>query len=125
MNDDWNLCGSRLFKLVAKYTSLNVSRRMIVVIIEPDFAPGDDPRMLCQPVQFIVVRVGRVLCFVWVNSRRGVNPVMLLSISNRGSKLLDLGPVPDRKHSANARRLCPRQHRVAIRIEIGNIHVRM
>ena len=70
-------------------------------------------------------RIGRVLRFVRMNTRCGVNPIMLLGVSDRGPQLLDFRPVPDREHRPDTGRLRPRQHRIAVGIEIGGIHVRM
>src|SRR6266404_1467354 len=55
MNDDGFLRAPRESHLVAENTRLRFARRMIVVIVESDFSPRDDFRMLSQPRQFFQV----------------------------------------------------------------------
>ncbi len=125
MNDDGLSRGARLVELMAKHLRLDVARRMIVVIVESNFAPGDHARMSRQPVQFRVVRVGRVPGLVRMNPHRRVDPIVLLGIRNGRSKLFDFRPVADRQQRPDSR--CPRalEHRFAVRVKVGNIHVRV
>src|SRR5260370_29638782 len=89
MNHDGSLRGTRQFKLAAKRPRLYVPWRMIVVIVEPDFPPGDDSRVPRQPVEFRVMRIGRVLRLVRMDPHRGINPIMPLGVRNRGPELHD------------------------------------
>jgi len=52
--------GAALIPVAAKHAGLYVPRRMIVVIIESDFTPRDNARMPRQPVEFLVMRIGRM-----------------------------------------------------------------
>jgi hypothetical protein len=88
MNDDRLLRTPRQRHLVAENTCLHFAGRMIVVIVESDFSPGDDFPMLSQPFQFFQVLRCDFFRLVGMNANRGVNPVMLLGKGKRGTKLL-------------------------------------
>src|SRR5712664_3170404 len=57
-------------------TRLHFARRMIVVIVESNFAPSDDFPMLSQPCEFFQVLRCDCLRFVGMYADSGVNPVM-------------------------------------------------
>src|SRR5713101_10182372 len=88
MNDDGLLRPARQTHLVPENTRLRFARRMIVVIVESDFAPSNDLRMLSQPCQFFQVLRCDFLRLVGMNADGGVNPVMLLGKGQRGIELL-------------------------------------
>src|SRR5438445_12436081 len=88
MNDDGFLRAPRESHLVAENTRLRFARRMIVVIVESDFSPRDDFRMLSQPRQFFQVLRCDFLRLVWMNANRGVNTVLLFVKGQRGIYLL-------------------------------------
>ena len=48
VNHDGQLCAGSQFHLAREDFFLGVARRVIVVIIQPDFAPGNHLRMPCQ-----------------------------------------------------------------------------
>ncbi len=116
---------ARLAKLMAKYARLHVAGRMIVVIIEADFSPGDHARIPRQAFQFRVVRFRRMPCLVRVNSRRGVNPIVRLGVRNGRSQLFDFRAVADRQQRADSRSPRSIEHGVAIRVKVGYVHVRV
>ena len=78
MNDDRQFCTLRKIHLVAEYAVLDFARRMIVVVVETDLAPGDDFRMLGQSGQVIQMLLHYLLRFVGMYADSGVNPIMLL-----------------------------------------------
>ena len=125
MDDDGPLCGARLLELPAKHSGLHVPRRMIVVIVESDFAPRDHARMPSQPVEFRVMRVGRVPRLVRMDPHGSIDPIILLGIRNRGPELFEFRSVADGQQGSNARCLRALEHRIAVGIEVGNIHMRM
>src|ERR1019366_8088662 len=125
VDDDGPLGSTRLLELPAKHSSLYVAGRMIVVIVESDFAPRDHARMPSQPVEFGVMRISRVPCLVRMDSHRSIDPLMLLGIRNRSPELFKFRPVSDRQQGPNARCLRPIEHRIAVCIEVGNIHMCM
>ena len=123
MDDDRAFGGARQFQLAAENGRLHFARGMIVVIVETDFAPGDQARVLRQPIEFLVVRFGGVPGFVRMNSGRGVNPVVRLCVGDGCSQLFDFRAVADGQQHGDSRRLRASQHGVTIRVKVGNVHV--
>src|SRR5260370_382506 len=67
MSDDGQLGLLRQRHLIPKNAMLHIARRMIVEIIEANFAPRDDFGMLRQPGQFIQMLLRDFFRFVWMN----------------------------------------------------------
>ena len=95
------------------------------MIVEADFSPGNQARILRQAVQLRVMRFGRVLGFMRMNSGRGIDPVVLTPHTERGSEFLEFGAVANRQNVADARGARAFEHGVAIRVKVGNVHVRV
>src|SRR5262249_34060262 len=91
MDDDgqFGLCSGR--QRVAEYFGLYVARRVVVVIVEADLAPGNHFRMLGKASEFIEMRRRHFLRFVGMDANAGVNPVVLLGVRNRRVELLRTG----------------------------------
>ena len=68
---------SRQLHLLQKYLLLHVSRRVIVVVVQANFAPGNDLGLLCQVCQLQEIGVARQFRFMRMNADRGVNEIML------------------------------------------------
>src|SRR5467141_3231817 len=84
MDDEGQLGLSGERHLFAKDARLYLSRRVIVMIVEADLAPGDDAgtlRECCQPFKMLRSDFFR---FVRVNSDGRVNPIVLLGERQRG-----------------------------------------
>src|SRR6267142_6928788 len=106
MDDNGLLRPPRQRNLVSENMRLHFARRMIVKIIESDFSPRDDFRMLSQPCQFFQVLRCDFLRFVGMNANRRVNPVMSFGKGQRGIELLGSRAGTDgeeRAHSSGAR----------------------
>ena len=103
MDDDGFSRGARLIELMAEYIGLDVARRMIVVVIEANFPPGDGARILGQPVQFHVVRICRMPGLVRMNPRGRINPIVLSSIGNGRSEFFQLGAIADGQQCSDTR----------------------
>ncbi len=78
VNDDRQLGRSRHFHLLEEDALLHVARRVIVKVVEPDLAPGDDFGIVRQALQFVEVGWLGEFGFMRVNSDGRVNPVVLL-----------------------------------------------
>jgi len=77
VNHDGQLRGARQFHLPDEDGLLGFSRGMIIKIVEPDFAPGDDFRFSRQLLQFSKSRFTRQFGFVCMNPNRGVHELVL------------------------------------------------
>ena len=88
MDHDRQLRGARLRELAAKNLLLHVARRMVVVIVEAHFAPGNHARMLGEFVELREVLVGGGVGVVRMDADRRVDPVVLLGERNRGIEAL-------------------------------------
>ena len=98
---------------------------MIVVIVEADFAPGDDAGMPRQAIEFGVMCRRGVPRFVRMNSYGGVDPVVHFGVRHGRAELFDFRPVADGEDRSHAGRARARQHGVAVGVEVGDIHVRV
>ena len=125
MNDDGQLGRMRQRHLIAEDLSLRVARRMIVEIVEPDFAPRDHFGMLRQRCELIEMLLGNFLRLVRMNANTGVNPVVLLSVRNGSVQLFRAGPCANRQQRANASRPRALQHNFAVLRKLRKINMRM
>ena len=73
---------TRQFHLPEEYLLLQLAGRVIVVVVESDFSPGNDLGALCQLLQFLKIGIGGELGFVGMNADGGVNKLMPLSQLN-------------------------------------------
>src|SRR5271157_4941273 len=78
MNDDRQFRRAGHFHLLKEDALLHVARRMIVEVVEPDFAPGYNLGIARQSFKLIEIFLLRELGLVRMNANRGVNAFMLL-----------------------------------------------
>ena len=100
---------------------------MIVEIVQADFAPGDDFRMLRELCQFIEMPREDLFRFVRMNPDRRVDPIMLLGKWQRGIELFGTwtwtcADGEQRRHARGAR---PIEHGLAVFRELRKINVRV
>jgi hypothetical protein len=60
-----------------------------------------------------------------VNSDRSIDPIVRLGVRDGCSQLLDFRSIADRQESADSRCPCSIEHGIAIRVKVGNVHVRV
>ena len=125
MNDDGLFCTPRQNHLILENTRLHFARGMIVKIVESDFAPGYDFRMLSQSCQFFQMLRCDFLRFVRVNANRGVNPLMLFGKGQRGIELFGPWAGADREERAHSSSAGAFEHGIAVLRELWEIDVRM
>ena len=109
--------------LVAKNAILHVARRVIVEIVEANFAPGDDFRVLGELRELVEMLRRDLLRLVRVDADRGVDPVVLIGIFDRGVELFGAGTRADRENVFDARRASAIEHGVAVVSELWEIDV--
>ena len=78
VDDDRQLRRCGQFHLAAKNFFLYVARRVIIKIVQADFAPGNQLWMFCQIRHLLIVSFRRHAGFMRMQSRAGEDPVMLL-----------------------------------------------
>ncbi len=125
MNDDGKLRLPRQRHLVAKNAVLHIARRMIVKIIETDFAPSNDFGMLRQPGQLVQMLVRNFLRLVGMNPDGGVNPLVLLGKGQRGIELFRTWACADCKQCRHSRFASAVEHGVAVFRELWEVDVRV
>jgi len=84
VNDDGEFGVASERHLVAEYLVLDVARRVIVIIIQTNFAPSDYFGTFCELREFFEVLRCDLLRFVRMDSDAGVYPVILIRIWQRG-----------------------------------------
>ena len=92
------LGSSSQFHLPNENFPLRVAGRMVVVIIESDFSPGNNLGMSRQALHFGVRVIGSQPCLVRMNPDRRVHERILLGELNPGIKIGRAIPVADRDH---------------------------
>src|SRR6266576_678217 len=96
MDDDGQLRRASLLHLPDEYLLLHVARRMIVEVVQTDFAPGYDLGPLCQfghPIEGCCVSQLR---FMWMNTDGRVHELILLREQNAAIEIRRPVAIPDR-----------------------------
>ena len=125
MNDDGKPCLLRKCHLIAEDAVLHIARRMIVVVVETDLAPGDDFGMLRQPGQVSQMLLRYLLRFVGMDADGGVNPIMMFGKWQRGIELLRSGARADGEECRHACRAGAIEHGFAVFGELREVDVRV
>ena len=81
MNDDRQLPCAGALELLPKHFLLGRARRVVVVVVEPDFPPGQYARVLCQGVQRGEQFLAGMASLVRMQSDGGPHEVVLLGQS--------------------------------------------
>ena len=71
MDHDRQFGRARQFHLPQEYLLLQFARRVIVKVVQPDFAPGDDLGPSCQLFKLLKVGIGGQLGFMGMNADGG------------------------------------------------------
>ena len=74
MNDDRQLGGACHLHLLNENALLHVARRMVVVVIEADLAPGDHLGFVREPCEFVEICLLCQCRFVRMNARQWRTP---------------------------------------------------
>src|SRR5207302_9102837 len=77
VDHDGQLGGAGQFHLPQKDSLLHIARRVVIEVVQPDFAPGNYFGMPCQSLQLLKVGIGGKLSFVRMNANRGVEKIVL------------------------------------------------
>ena len=123
MNNHGTAGAPRELQLFDEDALLNVTRGMIIMIIEADFAPSDKFRMLRQIRELVVMRLRREFGLMRVNPCGSVNP--LVAFRERQRRRQRARSTANGKNLAYAGRLRPRKHVSPVGIEFRHIDMRM
>src|SRR4029077_3844841 len=96
MDDDGQLRRSSLLHLPNEYPLLHVARRMIVEVVQTDFAPGYDLRLFCQLGHPVEGRCISQLRLVRMNADGRVHKLILLREQNPAIEIHGPVAIPDR-----------------------------
>src|SRR5438132_2705576 len=107
----------RTLQLFKKNLLLNVTRRVVVEIIEADFSPGNHLGCSCELTEFLEIRIGRQLRFVGMDTDGGVNEFVLLSELNSAVKRSRPRAAADGDNAINASFASPRNHLLTVSVE--------
>jgi hypothetical protein len=104
---------------------LHVPGRMVRVVVESHFAPGDHARVVSQPINLLEVRLCGQLCFLRMDPDRGVNPIVLFGKGQRRIELLWPRAAADGQYRLDASLPRALEHCDAVSIELREIEVRV
>lgn len=93
------------------------------MVIEADFAPGDDPWVLSEPFKFEDMGVGYLGSFVRVNADCGPNPIVLFGKWDGGVQLFWPWASTDGEDGGDARGARAFEHGGAVFVELGEVDV--
>jgi hypothetical protein len=102
VDEDGELGGGGKLELLAENALLNVSRGVIVVVVESDFADGDELGMLGESLHVIEVGRGEQARFVRVDAGGGVDPRIALGERDGAGEVVGAVSVADGKQGAYA-----------------------
>src|ERR1700757_342559 len=125
MNHDGKLGRAGQLNLPQKYRLLRLSRRMVVVIVESDFTPGDDLWVPRQLFHLGVGMVGSEPGLVGMNADGRVYGRMLLRQANASVQFRRSVSVTDGHDCADSRIARARDHLLAIGVELLAIEMRV
>ena len=117
MDDDGQLRASGEFHLANEYALLHIARRMIVIVVQADFSPGDYSGIARKLPEFSEVGILREPGFVGMNADSRVNRVILLSDLDRTIEGARSISCTDSKQVRDAGISRARHHLLAIGIE--------
>ena len=123
MNNDGQMGFAGEGKLATEDILLHVARRMIVKIIEADFAPGEDARMLGEAREFGEPFFGGELGFVRVDADGGVDPVVFFAERNGDVETIGGGAAADGEDGLHAGVAGACEHFVAVGVELGEFEM--
>ena len=123
MNHDRQLGRARQFHLPQEDLLLQFARRVIVEIVQPDFAPGNDLGPFRQLFEFLKVGVGGQLGFMRMDADGGVDKFVLLGQSNAAVQRAGPGSAANGDDLFNAAVPRPRDHLLAVGVEL--LHLEM
>src|SRR3954469_2468664 len=121
MNDDRQLGRTRHLHLPNENALLNIARRMIVKIVEPNLPPRNHLRIACELLKRLEIRIRRELRFMRMNPDRRINEVMRLRDLYRTIQRSRPIPSSHRKNICNPTFARTTNHFLAIWIEAGPV----
>src|SRR5258708_33810627 len=125
MDDDGQLGLLSERHLIAEDTMLHIARRMIVEIVETNFAPSDDFGMLRQPGQFVQMLLRYFLRLVRMDTHCRVNPIVLFGKGQGRIEFLWTRAGADGQQCSHARGESAVEHGFAVFGELREVDVRV
>src|SRR5215831_10780803 len=83
MDDDGEFGCSREFHLTDKDVLLDLARRVVVIVVEADFSPGNDFQTVGELLKLIKIGLSGQFGFMRMNADRGVDEVVLFGDFDR------------------------------------------
>src|ERR1700676_3262757 len=115
----------RQLQLLQKYPLLHISRRMIIEIVQPNLAPGNDLGALCQSRHLLEIGLTGKFSFVRMNSDRRINELVLFGELDGTIKRAWARSTADRENGFNSRLLGTLEHGRAVGIELLHLEMRV
>src|ERR1700740_1796062 len=98
-------------------------RRVVVEIIEADFAPSDDLGMLREAGEFVEMPLRNFFGFVRVDANAGIDPIVLFGEWNCGVTFFRARAGAYGEDGVDAGIASALQHGLAIVCELGKVNV--
>ncbi len=123
MDDDGEMGLAGEAELAAKDGLLNVARRVVIEIIEADFAPGEDAGVLGEAGEFGEPFFGGEFGFVRMDADGGVDPVVFFGERNGDVEAIGGGAAADGEDILDAGVAGASEHGVAVGVELGKFEM--
>ena len=123
VDEDGELDGGGQRELPAEDLLLHVARGMVVVVVEADFADGDDARMLGEALHAVEVGGGEQARLVGVDADGSVNPGVALGEWDGAGEVVGAIAIADGEEGADAGVVGALDGGVAIGGELGAVEM--
>src|SRR5579863_3631479 len=98
---------------------------MVVEIIQPDLSPRYDLGSRCQLRHFFEIGIPSQLGFVWMNTDRRINKIVLFGESNGAVERTWAGSAADSENRLDSRFTGARDHLFSVSLELLRLKMRV
>jgi len=125
MNHNRQLQFAGKLELSSQYVELGLAVRVVIEVIQADFAEGQNLGGFGQETDFIAMCVAEVTGLVGMDPNRRIDPIVLFRNGKRGAKSVRCGASADCHDTGNPGSAGSFNDRVAVRVEGRVVQVSM
>ncbi len=126
VNDDGQVKAAGALELLAEDLLLNVARRVVVMVVESDFTPGQQAPLPGARGELVQQLIGGVAGFVGMDA--GGHPEKAVVLGRQQQSLLDVGGAcgfGEGEDAGDASLVGAREHGIAVGVELRVVEVRV
>jgi hypothetical protein len=123
MDQDWEPYGCGKLQLLPEDLLLNVTGRVVVMVVEANLANGDDLGVLCEPLHVREVRGGEQACFMGMDPKGCVDPGVLFGDGDGAGDVVWTFSVANGEEGADTDLVSALNGSFAIRGELGSVEM--